>query len=419
MGFIKNLKFAMSDEFTQIRKLLIHSYHGNEFETMVHSLENLEMNQRNLSDRMDLRLSAFDDRLVSFKKEQTALFEQYYSVNKGKGVHSSGPEKEDVIKLFQECLEQKFRAEMSELKHQNTELTRQNQEIKNRLEQILEVICQTKETDQGQDISNAELELNQYKLLYKQLENEKSQLYKKLEGLSDDYSKLKLEAETIKTAYLKAVEEVKVLNKKIEQLNSCKEQVSVKEESNIRLIFEHKDHYLLNDKNIKEYSLKINDMSILEDFFETIPESNSYRKMYEKFKKNMKKVQSKLDEEDEVEDVLIAFINVIESDLLKKIMVAIYRGLKFEKKEFELKLLNCINAYLNANSFYVREDIAVGNIISDKDYDDMELIKDSVSEGKQKGEITEIELYPYYINFINEYGEKCKLHTQGNMIVVG
>ena len=113
-----------------------------------------------------------------------------------------------------------------------------------------------------------------------------------------------------------------------------------------------------------------------------------------------------------------AFLSVMEEDLLKKVMVAVYRGIKANKPGTGKALLQAVNQYLEHAGVYNRTDIKVGDLIKDCDYDDMEFIVDKATVGKRSKEITEIELYPYYINYIDEDGENRKAHTQGKMIVI-
>ena len=49
----------------------------------------------------------------------------------------------------------------------------------------------------------------------------------------------------------------------------------------------------------------------------------------------------------------------------------------------------------------------------------MECVRAEKADGAQPGEIVEVELYPYYINYIDKSGKRKRMHTQGVMAVAG
>lgn len=158
--------------------------------------------------------------------------------------------------------------------------------------------------------------------------------------------------------------------------------------------------------------------SPVDDFFMNIPSDNVYKKLFERYKKNIRKCADRVSQEDDLEDTLNLISSVVQDDLLKRIVLPIYRGMKTGGAETEKKLLARINEYLQGIGFYTRDNIRVGQIMTDKDFDDMEFIRDDRGEGGRHGEITEIELYPYYLNYIDETGKREFVHTQGKMIVI-
>ena len=119
----------------------------------------------------------------------------------------------------------------------------------------------------------------------------------------------------------------------------------------------------------------------------------------------------------ELEDVLRAFVQVVQEDLIGKMVEALYRRMKSGKAEFEEKLLSALNQYLEAIGFYCRDELRIGEIFSEKDLDDMDCMEDNQTQGKEQGEILEIETYPYYINYIDKAGKRKKLHTKGMMTI--
>ena len=190
-----------------------------------------------------------------------------------------------------------------------------------------------------------------------------------------------------------------------------------KKTSDTFLLTVNKSVYMYNADNIEAVINRISDTASLDAFFKDVDDDNSYKKMFERFKKHLCKEIGKCGEDDELEDVMNSLVSVIDRDFLRKIMVAVYRGKKAGKAEFEEKLLMAVNTYLEAAGFYCRENILTGNKVQNEDFGDMEIIKADIAG--QHGEIAEIEIYPYYVNYIDEDGNKRKVHTEGRMIVAG
>ena len=216
--------------------------------------------------------------------------------------------------------------------------------------------------------------------------------------------------------------ECQLFQQEIERLKASiqetEEKKKVSQSFNPYIITNNQEKYLITSEHKKDIAAKMGNTTILEKFFEDIPASNSYKKMYERYKKSLKKCLENAEEDDEIEEILSSVVNVVQTDLLKKIIVAVYRGKKSADSELEDRVLKAVNDYLESIVFYTRDTVCVGNILENKDFEDMEFIKDDQTVGKEHGEITEIELYPYYINYIDEEGEKRSIHTQGMMIVI-
>lgn len=155
----------------------------------------------------------------------------------------------------------------------------------------------------------------------------------------------------------------------------------------------------------------------LDDFFAGVDTNNSYYKIYQSYLKKLAKLLE-VAAEGELEDLLGRILTLIYDTLLKKLMVPIYRGRKSGEAEFENGLLPALNKYLSSAGFYTRTDMRVGSLMAEKDYEDMDMIYDSQNQGLPKGTITEIELYPYYIDYMDENGKKRQLHTSGRMMVI-
>ena len=157
--------------------------------------------------------------------------------------------------------------------------------------------------------------------------------------------------------------------------------------------------------------------AVLDRFFESVPDYDPYKKMYNRYQKDIRTTARQFTPKSELEDVLQAFVHVVQEDLIGKMIEALYRRMKSGKAQMEEKLLTALNQYLEAIGFYCRDELKVGEIFSEKDLDDMECVKDNQAKGKDQGEILEIETYPYYINYIDKNGRRKKLHTKGVMTI--
>ncbi len=174
----------------------------------------------------------------------------------------------------------------------------------------------------------------------------------------------------------------------------------------------------VSKQDLSRFLVKICDTSILDDFFENTDGSAAYYNMYEKYNKNICQCVNEIDGNGNIEDALNAMLRVLHRDLLKEMVVAIYRNLKQGNIDLEMKLLDALNQYLSDNGFYTRNSVAAGKRMTEKDYDDMEFYRDATATGGKQGEITEVELYPYYLNYLKENGAHGTVHTRGSMMVI-
>ena len=202
-----------------------------------------------------------------------------------------------------------------------------------------------------------------------------------------------------------------------EKLAQLSRNQEVQQNDNANLFqLEFSKEYITAD-NIEAFLENICNTEKIDALFTKVEEDNSYKKMFARYKKNIGKCVDRFDEDDEIEDSLGNILNSVQSELLKKIVIAIYLGSRKGNSTFEKELLACINEYLSMNGFYTRNNIVIGDAMKEEDYDDMEFVKGEPVEGKSTGTIIEIQLHPYYLNYIDEDGNRQKIHTQGMMIV--
>lgn len=183
------------------------------------------------------------------------------------------------------------------------------------------------------------------------------------------------------------------------------------------MITQNKEKYTITAGNIQIMVTRFANTIVLDRFFESVPDYDPYKKMYQRYQKDIRTTARQFTPKSELEDVLRAFVQVVQEDLIGKMVEALYRRMKSGKAEFEEKLLSALNQYLEAIGFYCRDELRIGEIFSEKDLDDMDCMEDNQTQGKEQGEILEIETYPYYINYIDKAGKRKKLHTKGMMTI--
>lgn len=194
--------------------------------------------------------------------------------------------------------------------------------------------------------------------------------------------------------------------------------------SRIFWLTKNQDVYPVSLQNLQAFAEKLCDLSIVDQYLESASDKNAaYVKLTARYRDKIAREVEHIDwedvtEDEEIEDTLRQLLSVLHKELLKGIFRPLYRGLRESMGGFELGLLKAYNQYLEDNGFYSRNTTRIGEIASpEKDYKDMEPVRDEWSGGKKHGEILEVELLPYYLNYINEKGEKASVCTQGSMIV--
>lgn len=169
----------------------------------------------------------------------------------------------------------------------------------------------------------------------------------------------------------------------------------------------------------EEVARRFGDTAPMDRFFADVDESSLYRKIYARFRKRLDKALAQADEADELHELLATvFAQLVYNDLLKGLIVSAYRKQKNGEAALEARLLAAINEYLLAAGVYNRTDSRVGGQAAEQDFLDMQMIPDRQTKGLPKNTITEIELYPYYVDYQDEDGTRQSLCTQGVMVVI-
>lgn len=377
LKFFKVLQFVLSDEFLELQELLLKNYRSYSIKTILSQLEQIQEEQKKAENNLHCTYQ-------EIKEAETDIHKIYelckYLKNKNDIADNqvgAALNKEDIVQLIVKGI------------------ACERNEWKEELGAVKQLLAEKHGLDTGQQAQLVE-QSAQFIQLQKQFEERKREL-----------------------AFCQS--RIRVLEKENEDLKSQFQNVKPRAKEDIRInpyrIITNREKYLFHADDLENVMARLGNTMIMEKFFEDVPQNNPYKKMYERYKKKLRKCIEEMDDDDELEDCLSVVVSVVQGDLLKKMMIAIYRGKKRGSSVFEDKLLPAVNAYLEFVGFYIRDNIHIGDVLKDEDFEDMEFIKDERSTGRKHGEITEIELYPYYINYFDEDGKKRKIHTQGMMIV--
>lgn len=406
MSFLRTLQFLFSNDFVELQTLLFKNYSGYNMKDVLFRLEKILREQEQAENRTGYIVQELDAARADMNRVCDLCVSLKNANDRADRRTGYSLTKEDVVQIVSMVLEKEGNRWGEELRD-----VRQQEEIIKK--QLVGMAAYSQASDKK--LNELSQRLANQNLFREQQEIQPSpEQAAEIAALQEQVRQLQKELEKYQSYVRWFQEENKGLKTRIQELQ--KEAVKPDLPNPYR-IAANREKYLINANDREQVLAGLGNTMIMDQFFEQISPDNSYKKMYERYKKKLRKCLEQA-EEDELEDILNAMISVIQSDLLKKIMVAIYRGKKGESTELEDKLLQAVNHYLESIGFYTRDDIHVGDILKNEDFEDMEFIKDERTTGKKHGEITEIELYPYYINYVDEDGKKRKVHTQGMMIVI-
>lgn len=152
----------------------------------------------------------------------------------------------------------------------------------------------------------------------------------------------------------------------------------------------------------------------------SLENKQAYLDIFGRYKKNIQKFIDKLsvDEDDEeIWEILTEkFFKIVKNDILSNVMIGIYRGIKNNKKDYEL-FLREVNKYLNSCCIYTRY-VHPDMKYTKNDLDDMVPLKKETCDLKRDGYIDEVERLPYYIDYLNEDGDKESFCCDGKFVVL-
>ena len=154
----------------------------------------------------------------------------------------------------------------------------------------------------------------------------------------------------------------------------------------------------------------------------SLKNKQTYLKLFEKYKRDIQKFIDKvvIDEDDEEiwGNITEKFFEIVQKDILSNFMISIYRGLKNESdRSMYEQFLSELNKYLTFCCIYTRyihPDVKYtkDNIV------DMESSQKETNDLEKNDYIDEVEQLPYYIDYLNEDGEKEHFCYDGRFVIL-
>ncbi len=424
MGFWKNLKYVLSDECNGLLRLLVDHYNRRS-----------EKNEKSIRD-------------ILVKVQQTMDAQEVLDSNMSDSYQELRENKDAIEKVSTQCESVFSQCEtmISQISQMETEAASRGQEIEQIIGQEFEK--QKEEIKKGNQMLAARIRevyayleavnepdpdapnVNDLLARIDTLEQKNAEYESRLAAVSQELDEAKQAYDAVDKSFQEEKRKAFNLSKKLVQANdkisdlldrvkdrSLENMLQKDEVQSPFMITQNKEKYTITAGNIQIMVTRFANTIVLDRFFESVPDYDPYKKMYQRYQKDIRTTARQFTPKSELEDVLRAFVQVVQEDLIGKMVEALYRRMKSGKAEFEEKLLSALNQYLEAIGFYCRDELRIGEIFSEKDLDDMDCMEDNQTQGKEQGEILEIETYPYYINYIDKVGKRKKLHTKGMMTI--
>ncbi len=424
MGFWKNLKYVLSDECNGLLRLLVDHYNRRS-----------EKNEKSIRD-------------ILVKVQQTMDAQEVLDSNMSDSYQELRENKDAIEKVSTQCESVFSQCEtmISQISQMETEAASRGQEIEQIIGQEFEK--QKEEIKKGNQMLAARIRevyayleavnepdpdapnVNDLLARIDTLEQKNAEYESRLAAVSQELDETKQAYDAVDKSFQEEKRKAFNLSKKLVQANdkisdlldrvkdrSLENMLQKDEVQSPFMITQNKEKYTITAGNIQIMVTRFANTIVLDRFFESVPDYDPYKKMYQRYQKDIRTTARQFTPKSELEDVLRAFVQVVQEDLIGKMVEALYRRMKSGKAEFEEKLLSALNQYLEAIGFYCRDELRIGEIFSEKDLDDMDCMEDNQTQGKEQGEILEIETYPYYINYIDKAGKRKKLHTKGMMTI--
>ena len=171
------------------------------------------------------------------------------------------------------------------------------------------------------------------------LEKKNAEYENKLAAALKELDEAKQAYDTADQSFQEEKRKVFNLSKKLAQANSKISDllVRVKDRSletmlqrddiqNPFVITENKEKYTITAGNIQVMVTRFANMAVLDRFFESVPDHDPYKKMYGQYQRDIRSTARQFTPRSELEDVLQAFVQVVQEDLIAKMVEAMYRS---------------------------------------------------------------------------------------------
>ena len=424
MGFWKNLKYVLSDECNGLLRLLVDHYNRRS-EKNEKSIRDILVKVQQTMDAQEVLDSNMSDSYQELRENKDAIekvstqCESVFSQCETMISQISQMETEAASRgqEIEQIIGQEFEKQKEEIKKGNLMLAARIREVYAYLEAV---------NEPDPDAPN----VNDLLARIDTLEQKNAEYESRLAAVSQELDEAKQAYDAVDKSFQEEKRKAFNLSKKLVQANdkisdlldrvkdrSLENMLQKDEVQSPFMITQNKEKYTITAGNIQIMVTRFANTIVLDRFFESVPDYDPYKKMYQRYQKDIRTTARQFTPKSGLEDVLRAFVQVVQEDLIGKMVEALYRRMKSGKAEFEEKLLSALNQYLEAIGFYCRDELRIGEIFSEKDLDDMDCMEDNQTQGKEQGEILEIETYPYYINYIDKAGKRKKLHTKGMMTI--
>lgn len=430
MGFWKNLRYVFSDEFNSWLNFLVKNYNQRSVKNEK-NVQELSLQMQQVLDTQGVLEKNASESYQELKEENKAGLEKISSQCEAvfmqcEAIYSEmgkeGP-KEEEPKLTVQDIE---KVVGDALLKQKAESAQRSQILSARIREVYALIeaqnaQNADEPDVGELLSRIEAlekENEDYKNQLATVQDELGQVKEAQLAAEKSYKDEKRKTFDLSKRLVQADDKIQDLISRVKD-KDLENMLRKQDSGNPFLIVSNKDKYLVTAANTQVVITRFANTAVLDSFFENVSDRDPYKNMYNRYQKNIRSVAGRVNSRADISDILNVFVSVVQEDLVNKIIESVYRRMKSTNAEFEEKLLAAVNQYLESVGFYCRDSIEVGGTLKDEDFEDMECMKDERPNGRQKGEITEIELYPYYLNYVGRDGRRRKAHTKGVMTVVG
>lgn len=426
MGLWKNLKYVLSDECNGLLKLLVDNYNkgSDKKEKAIREISLKVQQTLETQEVLDNNLSDSYQELKDNKELSTKVSSQCEDIfGKCESIISQISQMESQTASRSKEIEAIF---ADTIEKQNEEFTKRNQLLSARVREVYDLI----EAQNAKDPD--EPDVNELLARIDMLEKKNEEYESQLMAMQDELNSAKDAYEAADQNYQNEKRKTFDLSKRLVQANdkisdllsrvkdrALEDMLKKDDISSPFVISANKEKYTVTAGNVQVMVMRFANTAVLDSFFDTVPDNDPYKKMYDRYQRNIRSTAKQFARGADLEEVLQAFLAVVQEDLVNKIVEAVYRRMKAGKAGFEEQLLEAVNKYLETAGFYSRDDIKAGDIWKEGSFKDMECVKAEKTDGKQQGEIVEVEIYPYYINYIDKAGKRKRMHTQGVMAVAG